>query len=206
MTTSITPYIDLARDLLRGYEPRSFHSPGSRRAAVLALLYHDQGADRLLLTKRTETVEHHKGQICFPGGGVHAGDADLSITALRETWEEVGIQPEHIEVIGQLDDMVTNSNFLVTPFVGVLHHTPYEFIPSDIEVAEVIEPPIADLLDEAALVMEERILGGEVRLTPAYHWNGHRVWGATARMLQELLDLLHGAPDRLAAIREHSHV
>lgn len=205
MTTSITPYIDLARDLLRDYEPRSVDAPDTRRAAVLALLYHDQGADRVLLTKRTETVEHHKGQICFPGGGVHAGDADLSVTALRETWEEVGIRPEHIEIIGRLDDMVTISNFLVTPFVGVLHHTPYEFIPSDIEVAAVIEPPIADLLDDATLVLEERTLDGGTRLLPAYHWNEHRVWGATARMLQELLELLRGAPERLAAIREHSH-
>lgn len=205
MTTSLTPYIDLARDLLRGYEPRSVDAPDTRRAAVLALLYHDQGADRLLLTKRTETVEHHKGQICFPGGGVHGGDADLSVTALRETWEEVGIRPEHVEIIGRLDDMVTISNFLVTPFVGVLHHTPYEFVPSDIEVAEVIEPPIADLLDDATLVLEERTLDGQTRPSPAYLWNGHRVWGATARMLQELLELLRGAPDRLAAIREHSH-
>lgn len=205
MTTSITPYIDLARDLLRGYEPRSVHAPDSRRAAVLTVLYHDQGADRVLLTKRTDTVEHHKGEVCFPGGGVHAGDADLSVTALRETWEEVGIRPEHIEIIGQLDDMVTISNFLVTPFVGVLHHTPYEFVPSDIEVAAVLEPPIADLLAEATLVMEERIYNGEVRLMPAYHWNGHRVWGATARMLQGFLELLRGESDRLAAIRAYSH-
>lgn len=205
MTTSITPYIDLARDLLRDYKPRSVDAPDTHRAAVLALLYHDQGADRVLLTKRTEIVEHHKGQICFPGGGVHAGDADLSVTALRETWEEVGIRPEHVEIIGRLDDMVTISNFLVTPFVGVLHHTPYEFIPSAIEVAEVLEPPIAELLDDATLVIEERSLDGQTRHMPAYHWNGHRVWGATARMLQELLDLFHGAPDRLAAIREHSH-
>jgi 8-oxo-dGTP pyrophosphatase MutT (NUDIX family) len=201
MTISVTPYIDLARDLLRDYEPRAVAAPDARRAAVLTLLYHDQGADRVLLTKRTDTVEHHKGQICFPGGGVHDADADLSVTALRETWEEVGVEPEHVEIIGRLDEIVTISNFLVTPYVGVLHRTPYEFVPSEIEVAEVLEPPIADLLDEATLELEERFVDGQARYAPVYVWNGHRVWGATARMLQEFLDLLNRAPDRLAAIQ-----
>jgi 8-oxo-dGTP pyrophosphatase MutT (NUDIX family) len=200
MMTSLTPYIDLARELLRDYRPRDTHAPAARRAAVLTLLYHDQGSDRVLLTKRTDTVEHHKGQICFPGGGVHDADADLTVTALRETWEEVGIRPEHVEVIGRLDDIVTVSNFLVTPFVGVLHHTPYEYVPSAHEVAEVLEPPIADLLDDATLVLEQREYEGVTRMAPAYIWNGHRIWGATARMLQELLDLLRTDAARLAAI------
>lgn len=202
MTISVTPYIDLARDLLRDYQPRAIASPGVRRAAVLTLLFHDQGADRVLLTKRTDSVEHHKGQISFPGGGVDDDDIDLSATALRETWEEVGVDPEHVEIIGSLDEIVTISNFLVTPYVGVLHRTPYLWVPSDIEVAEVLEPPIADLLDDATLVLEERSIDGEVHFAPAYLWNGHRVWGATARMLHEFLDLMRGAPERLAAIRQ----
>ncbi len=205
MTTSVTPYIDLARELLAAYTPRLMDAPGSRPAAVLLLLYHDQGEDRILLTKWTDTVEHHKGQISFPGGGVHEADADLSVTALRETWEEVGVRPEHVEVLGRLDDMVTTSNFLVAPYVGVLKTTPYEFVTSELEVAEVLEPPIAHLLSDEALVMETRELQGEVRLLPAYHWEGHRIWGATARMLQEFLELLRGAPERLEAIRAHSH-
>ena len=202
MTISVTPYIDLARDLLRDYQPRVIDAPGARRAAVMTLLFHDLGADRVLLTKRTDTVEHHKGQISFPGGGVDADDVDLSATALRETWEEVGVDPDHVEIIGQLDEIVTISNFLVTPYVGVLHRTPYVWVPSDIEVAEVLEPPIAVLLEEATLVLEERFVDGAAHVAPAYHWNGHRIWGATARMLHEFLDLLRGAPDRLAAIEQ----
>lgn len=205
MTTSLTPYIDLARDLLATYSPRTAQAPDARPAAVLALLYHDRGEDRVLLTRRTDTLEHHKGQISFPGGGVHPADADLSVTALRETWEEVGVRPEDVEILGRLDDVVTNSNFLVAPFVGLLRQVPYEFIPSEVEVAEILEPPLAHLLDEATLVMESRELNGRVLLMPAYHWEGHRIWGATARMLQELLDLLRGAPDRLATIRAHTH-
>lgn len=205
MTESLTPYIDLARELLRGYEPRALHSPGSKPAAVLVLLYHDAGEDRVLLTRRTDTVEHHKGQISFPGGSVHDADADLSVTALRETWEEVGVLPEHVEVLGRLDDMVTTTDFLVAPFVAVLTATPYAFVSSELEVAEILEPPISHLLTDDALVMETRELQGEVRLLPAYVWEGHRIWGATARMLQEFLELLRGAPDRLEAIRAHSH-
>jgi len=201
MTASVTPFIDLARELLREYTPRSIHAPDARPAAVLLLLYHDRGTERLLLTRRTDTVEHHKGQISFPGGGVHAGDHDLSVTALRETWEEVGVRPEHVEILGRLDDIITISNYHVAPFVGVLHHTPYEFISSPIEVAEVLEPPLDHLLDEDNLELETFSVDGVVRLMPAYHFDGHRIWGATARMLQELLELLRGSPERLAAIR-----
>ena len=204
MTTSVTPYIDLARDLLAGYTPHLLEAPDSRPAAVLLLLYHDRGEDRILFTRRTDTVEHHKGQISFPGGAVHDADADLGVTAVRETWEEVGVHPDDVELLGRLDDVITTSNYLVAPFVGQLRRTPYEFVPSEIEVAEVLEPPLAHFLDDANLVMETRAVGGRVRLLPAYYWQGHRIWGATARMLQEFLELLRGAPDRLDAIRAHS--
>jgi len=204
MTVSLTPYIDLARELLAAYTPRLVEAPpDSRPAAVLALLFHDQGADRLLLTRRTDTVEHHKGQISFPGGRVDAADAGLSATALRETWEEVGVRPEDVELFGRLDDVITTSNYLVAPYVGVLLRAPYEFVPSEIEVAEVLAPPVAHLLDAANLVMETREVNGEMRLTPAYYWEGHHIWGATARMLQEFLALLGVVPDRLEAIRAH---
>ncbi len=205
MTESATPYIDRARAVLAEYSPRSVEAPDARRAAVLVLLEHDRGEDRVVLTKRTDTVEHHKGQISFPGGRVDPSDADLIATALRETWEEIGVLPEEVAIIGRLDDMVTTSNYLVTPYVGVLLMTPYAFIASDAEVAAILEPPLAHLLDEASLLMETRELRGEVQLLPAYLWEGHRIWGATARMLQELLELLRGAPESLAAIRAHTH-
>jgi 8-oxo-dGTP pyrophosphatase MutT (NUDIX family) len=205
MSESITPYIDLARERLRDYSPRSVHKPDAMPAAVLLLLYHDQGADRILLTKRTETVEHHRGQISFPGGAAHPADADLGVTALRETWEEVGVRPEDVELIGRIDDMVTTSNFLVAPYVGVLTKTPYEFVAQDVEVAEMLEPPLAHLLDDANLVFEDRELQGRTLRLPAYWWGEHRIWGATARMLYEFLALLKDEPERLDSIRTHSH-
>src|SRR5581483_4386924 len=96
----------------------------------------------------------HKGQISFPGGGRHGADEDLATTALRETWEEVGVHPDHVEIIGALDELMTISDFRVAPYVGVLKQTPYEFVPSPIEVAEVLEPPLRHLLDPANVVYE----------------------------------------------------
>jgi 8-oxo-dGTP pyrophosphatase MutT (NUDIX family) len=185
-----TDYTALSRERLAGYRPRRIHTDASMPAAVLLTLLHHSGADRVLLTVRSHTVEHHKGQISFPGGAVHDADDSLQTTALRETWEEVGIDPPDIEVIGQLDDIITVSNFVVTPFVGVLRRAPYDYVPSPLEVAEVIEPPIAHLLDPVNTVWDERQDRARVVRSPAFLYGGHRIWGATARMLYEFLCLL----------------
>jgi 8-oxo-dGTP pyrophosphatase MutT (NUDIX family) len=188
-------YLAIARSVLADYHPRPLGRAAARDAAVLVLLYHDAGADRVLLTRRTDTVEHHKGQISFPGGGRHGADEDLATTALRETWEEVGIHPDHVEIIGQLDEHLTVSDFRVAPYVGVLTRTPYEFVPSPIEVAEVIEAPLRHLLDPANMVYETWRRDDGIPVTsPAFYYDGHRIWGATARMLESFFELLrsHG--------------
>lgn len=192
--------IEHARGVLAGYTPKPLTEVAPREAAVLVLLYHYAGTERVLLTRRTDTVEHHKGQISFPGGGRHNAEEELATTALRETWEEVGIHPDHVELIGRLDEIRTVSDFRVAPYVGVLHKTPYEFVTSPIEVAEVLEVPLRHLLDPVNVLAEERIgPSGNVWYSPAYLWEGHRIWGATARMLEgflALLDLAAGAADR----------
>jgi 8-oxo-dGTP pyrophosphatase MutT (NUDIX family) len=184
-------YIALARHILAGHEPRTIDAPGTLDAAVLVLLYHDAGREQVLLTVRTDKVEHHKGQISFPGGGRHGADEDLETTALRETWEEVGVHPDHVEIIGRLDEMVTISNFRVRPYVGVLTKVPYEFVPQEFEVAQVLEVPVRHLLDPANKVHEPRTLpNGAIVGMPAYWYGEHRIWGATARMLETFLSLL----------------
>ena len=188
--TSESDLIALARRRLAGYRPAELELNGWKPAAVLLLLYPLAGSEHIVLTVRSETVEDHKGQISFPGGAVHAADADLETTAIRETYEEVGIDPDAIEPIGRLDDMVTVSNFRVTPVVGVLHGGPHEFRPSPDEVAEVLEVPLRHLLDPANRVVEWRERRGELTQNPAYEFNGYRVWGATARMLSGFLELL----------------
>lgn len=185
-------YIALSRAALRAHQPRIVEPGAFIPAAVLLLLTHVAGEDRVVLTVRSNTVEHHKGQISFPGGAVHAADKDLETTALRETWEEIGVRPEDIEVIGRLNDRSTISNFMVTPFVGVMTRPPYEYLPSPHEVAEIVEPPIAHLLARANFEWDERETQGRVQRTPVYRFEGHRIWGATARILYEFFDIVTG--------------
>lgn len=186
-----------ARTVLTGYQPRpaAVATSDARDAAVLVLLADYLSEAHVVLTRRTDTVEHHKGQISFPGGARHGVDEDLALTALRETWEEIGVHPHDVDLIGRLDEIVTVSNFRVAPFVGVLKRTPYPYAPSPVEVAEVLEVPLRHLLDPANKVYEPRVAwGGGPSLSPAYWWNGHRIWGATARMLERFLDLLEHGP------------
>jgi len=127
-----------AKDLLRRIllSDRS-HNPSDSAlvlAAVMVLIYLKDGLYCILLNKRTDLVEHHKGEMSFPGGRKDEEDRTLLETALRETHEEMGVRPQDVEVLGRLNDTPTSSGFLITPFVGTIPY-PYEFSPSDEEVA-----------------------------------------------------------------------
>lgn len=161
------------------------------RAAVLIPLYEKDGELHVLFTVRTELVEHHKGQISFPGGAADETDADLRETALRETYEEVGVRPEHVEVFGRLDDFITVSNFVVAPYVGsITVPAPYPFDKNELEVAAILEVPLAHLLDRANVESEVRRIQGRDVLTYMFRFNRHVIWGATARILKQFLDLI----------------
>jgi 8-oxo-dGTP pyrophosphatase MutT (NUDIX family) len=144
-----------------------------------------------LFTVRSELVEHHKGQISFPGGAADASDPDLAYTAQRETFEEIGVAIDHVEIIGQLDEMITVSNFLVRPFVGrITEPGPYPFAHSEIEVAEILEVPLSHLREEANVVADLREYQGREVMMYSYVFGKHIIWGATARILKQFLDLL----------------
>ena len=183
------------RDALASYRPQRIERDGLPRAAVLVPLYETDGAPHVLLTLRTETVEHHKGQISFPGGAQDAEDLDLVATALRETEEEIGLLREHVEVIGQLDDIITVSDFLVSTYVGrVSSPAPYPFAPSAIEVAELLAVPLPHLHEPSTLNAAPapwRDPDGRSRLVPppSYRFGEHLIWGATARVLRQFLEL-----------------
>src|SRR2546425_13341591 len=117
---AIAEIIERIPQLFAEYNPRHLDHPEAAPAAVLILVQDKDGEPHVLFTERTHQVEHHKGQICFPGGACDETDDSLEATALRETFEEIGVRPEHVRIIGQLDDMVTISNFRVTPYVGLL--------------------------------------------------------------------------------------
>ncbi len=164
-----------------------------RPAAVLIPLYVRDHGLWTLFTKRTHTVEHHKGQISFPGGRQHAEDANLWTTAIRETEEEIGVPRESVRLLGALPRMLTVTDFEVSPFVGAIPY-PVEFRPEPGEVETILEIPLSYLLDPQ--VVEEQTLkwkGRDVK-TLVYHYRGHAIWGATARILADFLEALEGEP------------
>lgn len=158
-------------------------------AAVLLLLYPKDGEYCILLNKRSEQVEYHKGEISFPGGAWDPQDRDYQDTALRETEEEMGINGADVTVLGQLDDVVTQSRFAVRVYIGTIPY-PYAFKPSAIEIAEVLEVPISTLRDPASLRLETRWVDGAYTTTCSYAYDGHLIFGATAKILQQFLELL----------------
>jgi 8-oxo-dGTP pyrophosphatase MutT (NUDIX family) len=160
---------------------------GERRAAVLVPLFVRDGGLWILLTRRTETLEHHRGQISFPGGAEEAEDESLYQTAVRESEEEIGLLPSDVRYLGALSPLTTVTEFYVEPFVAAIPF-PYPFRPQESEIAELIEVPIAKLLDPRAL--ERRLLPGREQPTLFYHHGRHVIWGATARMVKELLDAI----------------
>jgi len=180
------------RERLRTTPPRDLPPHPYRRAAVLVPLFEADGAPLLLLTKRTDAVEHHKGQISFPGGGEEPGDADLLATALRESYEELGLPPHSVEVWGRLDEVETVvSGFAITPFVGRIPR-PVGLRPNPNEIDEIVTVPLATFLDPANLRTERVVRDGWSGELLFYDCGPHVVWGATARIIHSMMELLAG--------------
>jgi len=157
-------------------------------AAVLLPIYCKQGEYYLLFTKRTQKVKEHKGQISFPGGAREA-DEMLVDTALRECAEEIGLMAEEIEILGELDDTISvTSNYIISPFVALIPW-PYQFQVNREEIEELIEVPISALLDKGCQHQDTEIIAGEAVTSYSYHYQGRVIWGATARILKQFLDI-----------------
>lgn len=168
----------ILQEVLRRRTPAELPGPG-RRAAVLLVLLDRGGAPHLLLTKRSDDLPSHAGQISLPGGVVEDQDASSADAALRETEEEVGIPRTALRVLGELDDVDTMaSGFIIRPFVAV-HQGPLRTVASDREVARIFDVPVADVL-RADAALPARPAPLELR----YPLDGEDVWGATARILR----------------------
>ena len=181
------------RQALARHRKRSIDEPSMARAGVLVLVYPKDGNPHVLFHKRSEHVEKHKGEIAFPGGGWETGDATILDTALRETWEEMSIAPDDVTILGELDDIITISDFVVTPYVGSIPGG-YDFKPN-IEVAEVVEVPLEAILNGRNLRDDTRLVNGEVERRATYAHDGHLIWGATAMILEGFIRILKTTDD-----------
>ncbi len=173
--------------VLGGHRRRTIPRGDLCPAAVAVPLVLSGGALSVLLTLRTRHVEHHKGEISFPGGRVEPGDPDTLATALRETWEEVGVHPEELRVLGALDDFVSVTGYRVTPYVAALPREGYPFVPQPEEVAEILLVPLGHLRDPRHHRVVEGT--GARRRVHQFRWGRHVVWGLTAAILTRFLDL-----------------
>ncbi|MFW6290430.1 MAG: NUDIX hydrolase [Mariniphaga sp.] len=185
---------------LRGIESHQKMMPPNRRlkavagdksrlkpSSVLLLLFEENHELFICLIKRPVTMKHHAGQVAYPGGRIEPGETALE-TALRETWEEIGVTPEKIEVLGSLSELFVDvSGFLIQPFVGWLKERP-RFTINPAEVEKVILFPLLkykDNLEETEL----ETVSGKLRV-PCFHFEGEVIWGATAMILAEFFDAM----------------
>lgn len=183
------------RETLSRRPPRRITEAGRVASAVLLPIYLKEGQYHIIFIRRTETVKVHKGQISFPGGHHETPDRTLLTTALREAQEEIGLDTKDADVLGELDDAVTTtSNYIVSPFVAAVPY-PYRFRMNRDEVAEIIEVPIAALL-EKGYRNRETFPDGQTLASYTYRYRGKTIWGATARILHKFLEIYRQAmPD-----------
>jgi len=166
--------------ILRHHKKKEITGENLKASAVLIPLFYNQGQYHVLFTERSEEVDFHKGQVCFPGGTREPSDSSLLQTALRETEEEISLKAKDIEILGEFDDRVTlTSNYVISPFVALIPH-PYPFKADAREIREIFSVPLSFLMDEANFKQDSY----------AYEYEGHIIWGATARILKQFMDLL----------------
>jgi len=187
-----TDFWESLRDAIAAESPRLLPREGRSLSAVAVPMFRDEGAVRFLLTKRSPHLPHHAGQISFPGGVPEGCDADLQATALRETEEEIGLGPDDVEVLGQIDDALTARNFLITPYV-VRVRTPFELRVNDGEIARTLTPALSEFYRTGNPRLETYEVNGDVLEVPFYTCNDGVVWGATGRIVYEFLDRLRRA-------------
>ena len=181
----------LAPKMRLEYNAKKIKAKNPKIAAVLALFYPNQNNEvSLLLTKRANYNGTHSGQISFPGGKMEISDFNLKETALRETFEEVGVLQEEINIVREFTEVyIPPSNFLVTPFIGIIDHEPIFKVNS--EVAEIIRVSFHDLLDDKN-IGRKSITNSYMKETtePCFTIDDFVIWGATAMILSEIKELL----------------
>lgn len=155
-------------------------------SAVLIPLYYDNNEWKIIFTKRTEYVRTHKGQISFPGGKVDDTDKAFKAAALREAWEETGIKPENVEILGEVSSYATPVGYQIYPYVGVVGDYPEN--KSKCEVYSIILIPLEHLVKEENFEIRLHTRDGFNYKLPYFYYNEHTVWGATGQILKDFVD------------------
>jgi 8-oxo-dGTP pyrophosphatase MutT (NUDIX family) len=196
----VDSFFDMLEARLASHSPRPLNLPGLvlRESAVLAPLFEREGVPHILFTRRPAHLRHHANQFSFPGGGREPEDPTPLHTALRETEEELGIERSRVRVLGMLDEVATPTSFRIQPFVGVIP-SDGQYRPSAEEVEFILEVPLAGLLEPSIRRTEKRTVRGVEYDVYFYTYNSHVIWGATARILYDLLEHIAQLPSGLPA-------
>jgi 8-oxo-dGTP pyrophosphatase MutT (NUDIX family) len=167
-------------NILSHHEKKKITSQNLKASAVLMPIFYNQGQYHILFTERSDEVNFHKGQVCFPGGTREPSDSSLLQTALREIKEEIGLETTNIEILGELDDMLTFvTNYVICPFVAFIS-IPHSLKTDGREVKGTFSVPLSFLMDEPNFKQDSQ----------SYEYEGHIIWGATARILRQFIGLL----------------
>lgn len=178
------------RKLLTSRKRRQIDKTGLATSAVLMPIYEKNGEYHLLFIKRSNLVGSHKGEFTFPGGKKDCCDENLLTTALRESFEEIGLNSQDAEILGELDDERTlTTNFVVVPFVAFIPY-PYKFCLNPSEVEEIMGIPLLALQDDRNLQVKLVTKGEEAFCDCRYNYNGNIIWGATARIVYNFISLI----------------
>lgn len=181
-------FSEYVHGLLSDLPLRRLEDGFAREAAVLMPFFEQNGEIHLLLTRRTDEVETHKGQISFPGGMREEGET-MERAAIRETFEEIGIAEDGIEILGRFHDYLSITDVRVTPFAAMLRR-PFTVTPQAHEVAEVLRVPISLFLDpERLLVKKDFIIDGKTAGDYSWLYGAHRIWGLTALIIHDFFEL-----------------
>ncbi len=159
------------------------------RAAVLVGLTAEEGDSHFLLTRRTHSVESHKGQVSFPGGVIENSESAID-ASIRESYEETHLKRESITILGMLDDLKTPTGYVISPVVAVINYD-YPLKPNQEEVARIFTAPVSLFLDEKNVRTETRWLSGENRTVYLYDYDGETIWGVTALIIRMFVDVLN---------------
>jgi 8-oxo-dGTP pyrophosphatase MutT (NUDIX family) len=170
------------------------HYPSARNASVLVGLFDQNNETHVAFIRRASTLRAHSGEIAFPGGAADVSDVSPIVTALREAQEEIGLDPSRVEVLGIMPPVFTVvSNFLITPVVAYLPEGPGKLQLQMSEVAEIILLPLQGLANPAIYHTEQWMQDNVPHTVYFFDYASYRIWGATARMLNTLLELLRDA-------------